>query len=317
MYDLEDTRMTDFHNDAPPNKVLRPSVKRKIKFIDLFAGIGGFHLALHNLGATCVFASEWDKNARQTYMHNLQSISPDLFANNNFVGDITEINPSDIPDFDILCAGFPCQPFSQAGYKKGFDEVRGTLFFNIVKIIQEKKPEAFFLENVRHLLNHDEGKTFEIIKKILEEELGYSFYHNIVKASDFGLPQLRPRLFMVGFKNKESRFEFPKPVPLKKTMSDILGGECDRKIGFTLRVGGKGSSIDDRRNWDSYRVDGIVKRIDSEHGKAMQGFPSNFVFPVSKVQAMKQLGNSVAVPAIQAVAESIIKTLINQKNAKR
>ena len=191
--------------------------------------------------------------------------------------------------------------------------MRGTLFFNIVKIIQEKKPDAFFLENVRHLLNHDEGKTFEIIKKILEEELGYSFYHNIVKASDFGLPQLRPRLFMVGFKNKESKFEFPKPVPLNKTMSDIFGGECDRKIGFTLRVGGKGSSIDDRRNWDSYRVNGIVKRIDAEHGKAMQGFPENFRFPVSKVQAMKQLGNSVAVPAIQAVAASIIKTLNSTK----
>lgn len=281
----------------------------QIKFIDLFAGIGGFHIALHNLGADCVFASEWDKDARKTYMHNLQKISPNLFKTNNFVGDITTINPADIPDFDILCAGFPCQPFSQAGHKKGFEEVRGTLFFNIVKIIEEKNPAAFFLENVRHLLNHNNGQTFETIKKILENELGYSFYHNIVKASDFGLPQLRPRLFIVGFKNPKLKFEFPKPIPLKKTMSDIFGGECERKIGFTLRVGGKGSSIDDRRNWDSYRVDGIVKRIDAEHGKEMQGFPTDFVFPVSKVQAMKQLGNSVAVPAIQAVAASIIKTL--------
>ena len=312
MESLDDSHMSVFLSDIQ-NMADIHLVNSNIKFIDLFAGIGGFHLALHNLGATCVFASELDKNARKTYIHNFQSISPDLFRQNNFAGDITGVKNSEIPDFDILCAGFPCQPFSQAGYKKGFDEVRGTLFFDIVKIIQEKKPAAFFLENVRHLLNHDEGKTFAIIRKILEDELDYSFYHSIVKASDFGLPQHRPRLFMVGFKNRKLKFEFPKPIPLKKTMSDILGGECDRKIGFTLRVGGKGSSIEDRRNWDSYRVDGTVKRIDSEHGKAMQGFPSNFEFPVSKVQAMKQLGNSVAVPAIQAVAASIIKTLGSQK----
>jgi DNA (cytosine-5)-methyltransferase 1 len=309
---FSETKLFEYVNESSEiisEKSALGKMHSQIKFIDLFAGIGGFHLALHNLGADCVFASEWDKDARKTYTHNLQKLSPNLFRNNNFVGDITAINPIDIPDFDILCAGFPCQPFSQAGHKKGFEEVRGTLFFNIAKIIQEKKPAAFFLENVRHLLNHNNGKTFDTIKKILENELGYSFYHNIVKASDFGLPQFRPRLFMVGFKNTELKFEFPKPIPLEKTMSDIFGGECERKIGFTLRVGGKGSSIDDRRNWDSYRVDGAVKRIDAEHGKKMQGFPQNFTFPVSKVQAMKQLGNSVAVPAIQAVAESIVKTL--------
>ncbi len=308
--------MDDFLLALTPDNTGEPYVQVRpkhvsFKFIDLFAGIGGFHLALHSLGAACVFASEWDKDARKTYEHNLNSISPELFAAARFAGDVTQVNPADIPDFDILCAGFPCQPFSQAGFKKGFDEVRGTLFFDIVKIIKEKQPQAFFLENVRHLLKHDDGKTFAIIKKMLEDELGYSFYHTIVKASDFGLPQHRPRLFMVGFKEKSIQFQFPKPIPLQKTMSDIWGGACSREIGFTLRVGGKGSPIDDRRNWDSYLVDGVVKRIGSEQGKAMQGFPADFEFPVSPTQAMKQLGNSVAIPAIRAVAEQIIRALKN------
>jgi len=279
----------------------------KFTFIDLFAGIGGFHLAMHNLGGKCVFASEWDKNARKTYVENFKPLSPELFGG-NFVGDITDINPQDIPDFDLLCAGFPCQPFSQAGFKKGFDETRGTLFFNIVEIIKEKQPKAFFLENVRHLLKHDNGRTFNIIEKIIKEDLGYSFFYKIVKASDFGLPQHRPRLFMVGFKNGED-FEFPEPVQLTLTMSDIFDAPCSKEIGYTLRVGGRGSKIHDRRNWDSYLVNGEVVRIQSGHGLKMQGFPNDFIFPVSETQAMKQLGNSVAVPAIQAVAKNIIEKL--------
>jgi DNA (cytosine-5)-methyltransferase 1 len=279
-----------------------------VRFVDLFAGIGGFHLALHDIGATCVFAAEWDKEARKTYEHNFKGISPVLFSKNNFVGDITKIDPREIPDFDILCAGFPCQPFSQAGFKKGFDEARGTLFFNIANILKYKQPQAFFLENVRHLLKHDGGKTFAIIEKILLD-LGYSFYYKIIKSSDFGLPQHRPRLFMVGFKDQSIKFSFPDPVPLSKTMSDILGGKCPKKVGFTLRVGGKGSHIHDRRNWDSYLVDGDVMRIGVKEGKAMQGFPEEFEFPVSPTQAMKQLGNSVAVPAIKAVSEEILKSL--------
>ncbi len=287
-----------------------------MKFIDLFAGIGGFHVALHNLGAECVFASEWDGEARKTYEHNQKKISPQLFSSGNFAGDITLVDPKSIPDFDILCAGFPCQPFSQAGFKKGFEEARGTLFFDIVKIIDEKRPQAIFLENVRHLLKHDDGKTFATIKHMIESELGYSFYHKIVKASDFGLPQLRPRLFMVGFKNPEIDFKFPEPIPLQKTMSDIWEGECDREVGFTLRVGGKGSDITDRRNWDSYRVDGVVKRLGVKQAKAMQGFPEEFHFPVSNSQALKQLGNSVAIPAVQAVARCILEAL-EKNNANR
>ncbi len=284
-----------------------------MKFIDLFAGIGGFHIAMQNVGGTCVFVSEWDKNARKTYEFNHRKNSPDLFENGNFAGDITLVKTKEIPDFDILCSGFPCQPFSQAGFKKGFNEARGTLFFNIVNIIKEKQPQAFFLENVRGLLKHDDGKTFETIKRILEEGLGYSFYYKIVKASDFGLPQHRPRLFMVGFKDKNIEFEFPKSKKLKIFMSDIWNGECLKEIGYTLRVGGRGSKIDDRRNWDSYLVDGEVKRLGVEEGKKMQGLPKDFQFPVSETQAMKQLGNSVAIPAIQAVAEQMFYYL-NKNN---
>lgn len=278
-------------------------------FIDLFAGIGGFHLALRELGGKCVFASEWDKEARKTYEHNHYKHSKELFDYGNFAEDITKVEHKQIPDFDLLCAGFPCQPFSQAGFKKGFEEARGTLFSYIVNIIEAKKPKAFFLENVRHLLNHDDGKTFEIIKKIIEEDLGYSFYYKIVKASDFGLPQHRPRLFMVGFKNKNIDFQFPEPTLLNLTMSDIWNEKCDKKIGYTLRVGGRGSGLGDRRNWDTYLVDGKIKKLTFVEGKKMMGLSDDFVFPVSETQAMKQLGNSVAVPAIKATANEIIKAL--------
>ena len=290
---------------------------KRFKFVDLFAGIGGFHLAMHSLGGECVFASEIDTFARKTYSHNFNKISPDLFKNELFNSDIRSVSPENIPDFDILCAGFPCQPFSQAGYKRGFDDThkseRGNLFFNIVDIISAKKPKAFFLENVRGIVNHDNGKTFSIIRDILENELDYSFYYKIIQASDYGLPQLRPRVYMIGFRddNKIHSFEFPEKTPLKFNMSHVWGGDCSREIGFTLRVGGRGSNINDRRNWDSYLVDGQVKKIMPEQGKIMQGFPDDFEFPVPLSQAMKQIGNSVAVDAIRECAKSLIKYMHN------
>ena len=289
----------------------------KLTFIDLFAGIGGFHLALHNVGAECVFASEWDEAARLTYETNFSKISPKLFKEGNFAGDITAISKKSIPDFDILCAGFPCQPFSQAGFRKGFADIRGTLFFDIAEIIRIKKPKAFFLENVRGLYSHDEGRTFETIKKTLTEDLGYSFHHSIVKASDHGLPQHRPRLFMVGFKDQDTEFEFPDKRKLKYTMSDVMKGKVDREIGFTLRVGGKRSPIHDRRNWDGYIVDGEVRRLTPNEGKKMQGFPASFKFPVSDSEAMKQLGNSVAVTAIQDYAAAIVESIGKLNGAKQ
>jgi DNA (cytosine-5)-methyltransferase 1 len=285
---------------------------KKFTFIDLFAGIGGFHLALHRLGGECVFASEIDENARITYEANYAKISPHLFKSGNFNKDIRSVSPKDIPDFDILCAGFPCQPFSQAGHKRGFNDnhksERGNLFFNIAEIIDVKRPKAFFLENVRGIVSHDNGNTFKTIRNILENELGYSFYFKVVQASDYGLPQLRPRAFMVGFLNEDflKGFNFPPVLPLKYNMSDVWGGKCSREIGFTIRIGGRGSDISDRRNWDSYLVDGQIKKLSYKEAKLMQGFPPEFEFPVSPANAIKQLGNSVAVDAVQAVARNII-----------
>ena len=267
---------------------------------------------------TCVFASEINKYARLTYEHNYKDISPELFARDHFNDDILKITDicNEIPDFDILCAGFPCQPFSQAGYKKGFNEdkdERGNMFFHICRIIEAKRPKAFFLENVRHILKHDDGKTFEIIRKKLEEELNYTFHYKVIKASDYGLPQHRPRVFMIGFNKSGHRelpnFHFPEPIPLRFNMSSVFDGECSREIGFTLRVGGKGSGLHDRRNWDSYLVDGNERRLTSREGKIMMGFPDDFHFPVSEAQAMKQLGNSVAVDAVEITAEKLLQYL--------
>ena len=295
------------------------------KFIDLFAGIGGFHLAFHKIGAECVFASESDPFARKTYQENFKKLSPSLFDSDLFEGtrfndDIKNIDPKDVPDHDILCAGFPCQPFSQAGHKRGFDEdrdSRGNMFFYLSDILKEKRPKAFFLENVRHLVNHDDGRTFDTIKQMLTRDLGYKIYYKIVKASDYGLPQHRPRIFIIGFREEDiypDEFEFPEKRKLKFTMSDVWGGECSKEIGFTLRVGGKGSGIDDRRNWDAYLVDGELRRLGVEEGKKMMGLPATYKFPVSKGQAMKQLGNSVAVDAVQAVAKKMIDYLNTAKN---
>lgn len=272
---------------------------RKVRFVDLFAGIGGFHIALSNLGAECVMACEIDETARTVYRMNHNPV--------NMKRDITEVEADDIPDHDILCAGFPCQPFSQGGFKKGFEDTRGTLFFNILQILETKKPSAFFLENVRHIKNHEEGRTMQTIERSIKS-LGYSFQNFIVRASDHGLPQFRPRCFMIGFADGRE-ISPPKKRKLKKTMSDILGGHCDREIGFTLRVSGRRSPIDGRHNWDGYVVDGVPRRLSVREAATMQGFPPDFIFPNSEKQAMKQLGNSVAIPAIQDYAEKIVKAL--------
>lgn len=190
----------------------------RVTFIDLFAGIGGFHQSLHSLGAKCVFASEIDKNARITYEHNYKDVSPNLFENDYklFNSDITKQNLSEIPDFDILCAGFPCQPFSIAGKRKGFEDTRGTLFFNIASIVKEKvqnakAPKVLFLENVKGLKNHEKGETLKVILKTLSE-LGYSYRYEVLNAKNFGVPQNRERLFIIAWYNKTIHikdFNFP------------------------------------------------------------------------------------------------------------
>lgn len=267
-------------------------------------------MAMHRLGIRCVFASEWDRHARKTYEHNFKRISPELFSDGNFAGDITKVVSDEIPDFDVLTAGFPCQPFSIAGLRKGFRDARGTLFFEIARIIRDKRPKAFFLENVKHLRSHDGGKTFETMKRIIES-LGYSFHWKIIRACDFGLPQYRPRLFMVGFRDKGIKFEFPEPMPLRKSMSDIFGGKCEKEIGRTLLAKGYGGRIGQKMNCVEYMVDGVPKQLTIEQAKEMMGLPKSFSFPVSKAQAFKQVGNSVAISAVQAVGARVKKALLS------
>ena len=188
--------------------------------IDLFAGIGGIRLGFiqaFNDEMEFVFSNEIDPYCCQTYEANYGE---------NPIGDITKINPEDIPDFDILLAGFPCQAFSIAGRKEGFEDTRGTLFYNIAQILDEKKPNAFLLENVPHLLNHDKGRTFQVIKDILEEDLNYNIHFTILNAKDFGLPQNRPRIYIVGFK-KNLRFAFPTPTKKRVKLEEILEQDVD------------------------------------------------------------------------------------------
>ena len=312
-----------FHRTEILNKS-SPRNYETIRFVDLFAGIGGFHLALKSLNMKCVFACEIDKFARQTYLKNFDDKilkDPKLFPE-----DICSVNIGKMPDFDLLCAGFPCQPFSQVGQKRGFKDNRnGNLFFAIEEILKIKKPKAYILENVSHLKNHDNGRTFKKIYTTLRNS-NYTFDHEILKASDYGLPQHRPRIFMVGFYKpllkttfQEIGFTFPRKVKLKSTISDVFGGFCskdlsgkkERTIGFTLRVGGGRSPIMDRRNWDGYIVNKKVVRIETKHGLKMMGFPKNFNFPVSKNQALKQLGNSVAVNVVRGVGKEVLSHLSN------
>lgn len=194
-----------------------PTETPKFKFIDLFAGIGGFRLAMQNLGGKCVFTSEWDKEAKRTYKAN--------FGETPF-GDITkEKTKSYIPDgFDVLCAGFPCQAFSIAGRRGGFEDTRGTLFFDVAEIIKKKQPKAVFLENVKGLRNHNGGKTLETILNVLRNDLGYFVPEpQIINAKDFGVPQNRERIFIVGFRKDTgiTEFEYPKPTGKKVKFADI------------------------------------------------------------------------------------------------
>lgn len=299
-------------NSLPPNVL-----SRQLTFADLFAGIGGFHMALHKVGARCVFASEKDVFARNTYQHNFEKIAPDLFHEGRFAGDISKVDMNEIPAFDILCAGFPCQPFSVSGHRRGFGDPRGNVFSFIKSTIDRVRPQAYILENVPNLIYHDRGRTIDRIRAVLEEELGYSFHLQILRADEFNLPQYRPRTFIVGFRDNNIRFSFPAPVALTKTMSDVFGEICDREVGFTLRVGGRRSPINDRRNWDGYMVGGHERRLTPNEAKVMMGFPEWFEFPVSAQGAMKQLGNAVAVPVAEAVATEVVRCLRGSNKVRR
>lgn len=183
-------------------------------FIDLFAGLGGFRIVLESLGAKCVYSNEWDKAAQEVYSENFGDIPE---------GDITLVDESTIPDHDILCAGFPCQAFSISGKQKGFEDSRGTLFFDVARIIKEKKPKVVFMENVKNFATHDEGKTLAVIKATMEE-LGYQFHQKVLNAVDYGVPQKRERIYMVCFRNdlEVKGFQYPKPFKLMRHVEDFL-----------------------------------------------------------------------------------------------
>lgn len=196
-----------------------PTRKPVFTFIDLFAGIGGMRTAFQNLGGKCVFSSEWDKYAQKTYENNFGEVP---------FGDITKLDENKIPNHDILVAGFPCQAFSIAGRRGGFEDTRGTLFFNVAKILKMKRPKAFFLENVKGLLNHDGGKTIRVILNTLRNDLGYYVPDpQIVNAKDFGVSQNRERVFIVGFRKelKIKSFEYPKPMDTKVCIENIIEKE--------------------------------------------------------------------------------------------
>src|SRR5574344_1088291 len=328
----------------------------KFKFIDLFAGIGGFRMAFQNLGGECVFSSEWDEQAKRTYYENYGDVP---------FGDITkESTKNKIPkDFDILCAGFPCQAFSLAGKKLGFAETRGTLFFDVAEILRRYQPKAFFLENVKGLAIHDKGKTLKTILNTLDE-VGYIVPEpQIVNAMYFGVPQHRERIYIVGFRKdlglSAEDFTYPeqkevtkkwidvreeKPVPAKYYLSttyqqtlinhkarhaakgngfgyDIIP---DDGVSHAIVVGGMGREsnlVIDFRQKDLTPTTNIKGTVNTDGWRKMtprewarlQGYPDTFKIVVSDASAYKQFGNSVAVPAIQATATQLLKSLQDKK----
>lgn len=298
-------------------------------FIDLFAGIGGIRLGFESVGGHCVFSSEFDENACKTYEANFGEHPS---------GDITKIDAKDIPDFDILLGGFPCQAFSIIGKKEGFEnETCGTLFFEIERILKEKMPKAFMLENVRNLTAHDKGNTFKVIRTHLEA-LGYTVYAKVLNALDYGVPQKRERIIIVGFKDN-ILFSFPDPVPVhkRKTLKDILETDVDEKYYVKDRIResrlmrlkdpnypkpyisheNMAGSITPHPYSSCLRAGASAnyilindeRRPTEREMLRIQGFPDDFKIVVPYGQIKHQTGNSVAVPVIKAVANQMINAL--------
>lgn len=299
------------------------------RFIDLFAGIGGIRLGFESAGGHCVFSSEFDKDACKTYEANFGEYPS---------GDITKIEAKEIPDFDILLGGFPCQAFSIIGKKEGFEnETCGTLFFEIERILREKKPKAFMLENVKNLTAHDKGKTFKIILRHLEA-LGYNVYAKVLNALDYGVPQKRERIIIVGFIDNVS-FTFPEPLPAskRKRLADVLEIKVDAKYYVKERI--KESRLMRLKDPDypkpyishenmagsitphpyssclragasaNYILINDERRPTEREMLRLQGFPDNFKIVVPYGKMKHQTGNSVAVPVISAVAKQMIFSL--------
>ena len=314
----------------------------KFTFIDMFAGIGGFRIALQSLGGKCVFSSEWDANAQKTYFYNFGEIP---------YGDITKESIKNcIPDgFDVLCAGFPCQAFSIAGYRKGFEDTRGTLFFDVAEIIKRKRPKAVFLENVKNLYTHDNGKTFAVIKATLEE-LGYVVYHKVMNSMEYAnVPQNRERIFIVCFDPNQVKnhhqFSFPERTELTHTIHDCIDPEINDKALF---YGAKFIHYEELKR-DMVSMDTIyqwrrqyvrenksnvcptltanmgtgghnvpliltkygIRKLSPKECINFQGYPKEYQFPTSIANSAKykQAGNSVVVPLITKVCQNIISII--------
>ena len=343
------------------------SDKKSVTFIDLFAGIGAFHQGLHNQGAECVFASEWDANCRATYEENLREFSPAVFNlgpghnsdgelfSNNFAGDITKVNPDNIATHDILCAGFPCQPFSISGKKKGFSDTRGTVFFNVMEIVKVKQPTIVFLENVKHLIHHDGGNTLKVILQELEDA-GYTTSWKLLNAKDFGLAQNRERIIIIGSKGAKFDFSQVETIP-QKTIRDILddSGEfehLDREeytllpqelwktqasglifCGYRNKAIRKAGTRPNTEHLSRvhkqpnriYHVDGThptlpsqetsgrfwiydgdsVRKLTLDEAYKLQGFPKSFRKNPNISAAYNQIGNSAAIPMIEAIYKQL------------
>lgn len=319
-----------------------PVENPKFTFVDLFAGIGGFRLAFQSLGGKCVFTSEWNYFAQKTYEANFGEVP---------FGDITKIDENEIPNHDILIAGFPCQPFSIAGVSKknalgrshGFkDLTQGTLFFDLARILEAKKPKTFLLENVKNLVSHDSGKTFRVISGTLHD-LGYKIYPKVLDGK-FYVPQHRERIVIVGFLEAEFRgketFGFPEvPAPVHKLI-DILEPNPDSKYtlsdklweylqNYSLKHKAKGNGFGfglsdlngiSRTLSARYYKDGSEilipqksknpRRLTPRECARLQGYPDKFIIPVSDNQAYHQFGNSVVVPMMKAVAQSLVSELL-------
>ncbi len=330
--------LSEFVEDVP----FQTPTETKFSFIDLFAGIGGFRLALQNLGGKCVFTSEWDKSAQQTYQANFGEMP---------FGDITlEETKRFIPqNFDVLCAGFPCQAFSIAGYRKGFSETRGTLFFDIEQIIEKHRPKVVFLENVKNLVSHDKGKTFQVILEILEEKLGYKVHYSVLNSmTHANIPQNRERIFMVAFDPEtvpnHADFSFPEKIPLGQTIHDLLNPAEQESVFYyaeshkyypklveamqsretvyqwrrvyvrenksnvcptlTANMGTGGHNV------PLIKDDFGIRKLTPTECFAFQGYPKNYKLPnLAKSKLYTQAGNSVTMPLIERIGIEISKLL--------
>lgn len=311
------------------------------KFIDLFAGIGGFRLALESFGAKCVYSNEWDKFAQETYQMNFGD-TPE--------GDITQVDETRIPDHDILCAGFPCQPFSISGKQYGFEDSRGTLFFDVARIVKEKRPKVVFLENVKNFATHDGGKTIRVVKNTMLE-LGYSFQFRVLNPINYGIPQKRERVYMVCFRNDIEResFVFPQPFKLNRFVEnfllpdnevrDLIVNRTDLVLNdkvninynapSTIRVGTVGKGGQGERIYSpkgiaitlsaygggvfaktgGYLINGQTRRLHPRECARIMGFPDSFKLHPNMNQAYKQLGNSVVVDVLQLITQQISDAL--------